>query len=175
MKTFPITDYNRFPENFYFHKVANEIIQIGNLKKTDQTILDFGCGNKIFSKKLPKKKILNYDINPDISEIDNFQNYKFEIIILNHVLMHMNKIQIEELFSNLKKINPKLIFLIGVGKQNFLSKIGKFILQRHDAHDMTSISYHDQLKIMCNNLQIKNKKNVFFLTDIFCCSFKVND
>ena len=102
MKSFPITDYNKFPENIYFHKIVNEIIKIGNLKKTKKTILDFGCGNKIFSQKLPYSKILNYDINPDFTEIQNYKTYNFDIIILNHVLMHMNENQINNCLIILK-------------------------------------------------------------------------
>ncbi len=171
MKSFPITDYNKFPENIYFHKIVNEIIKIGNLKKTKKTILDFGCGNKIFSKKLPHNKILNYDLHPDLTEIKNYKNYKFDIIIFNHVLMYMKKNQIEKLFLNLKKSNPKLLFLIGIGRQNFFSKLGKFILGQHKAHDKTYVSYSEQLNLIKKNLKIIDKKNVFYLTDIFYCSF----
>ena len=172
MKTFPITNYNQFPENFYFHNVVNKIIKIGNLKKTKKVILDFGCGNKIFTKKLPHNKILNYDINPNITEIKDYKNYKFDIIILNHVLMHMKKNKIKKIFSNLKKKNPKLLFLIGIGKQNLLSKIGKFVLSQHKAHDQTNISYNNQLDLINKDLRIISKSNVFLLTDIFYCSFK---
>tara|TARA_Y100000389_G_C17415066_1_gene493199 strand:- start:523 stop:1047 length:525 start_codon:yes stop_codon:yes gene_type:complete len=171
MKTFPITNYDQFPQNFYFHKIVNEIIKIGNLKKTKKTILDFGCGNKIFSQKLPNNKILNYDINPNITEIQDYKNYNFDIIILNHVLMHMNEKQISNLFYDLKNINSKILFLIGVGRQNFISKVGKFILRQHKAHDKTFISYNEQLNLIKNNLNVINKKNVFYLTDIFYCSF----
>tara|TARA_B100001057_G_scaffold500988_1_gene619497 strand:+ start:1575 stop:2099 length:525 start_codon:yes stop_codon:yes gene_type:complete len=171
MKSFPIIDYNKFPENIYFHKIVNEIIKIGNLKKTKKTILDFGCGNKIFSKKLPHNKILNYDLHPDLTEIKNYKNYKFDIIIFNHVLMYMKKNQIEKLFLNLKKSNPKLLFLIGIGRQNFFSKLGKFILGQHKAHDKTYVSYFDQLKLIKKNLEIIKKKNVLYLTDVFYCSF----
>ena len=171
MKSFPITDYNKFPENIYFNKIVNEIIKIGNLKKTKKTILDFGCGNKIFSQKLPYSKILNYDINPDVTEIKNYKTHNFDIIILNHVLMHMNENQINNLFYNLKKINSEMLFLIGMGRQNVFSKLGKFILGQHKAHDKTYISYLDQLNLIKKNLKIINKKNVFYLTDIFCCSF----
>ena len=171
MKSFPITDYNKFPENIYFHKIVNEIIKIGNLKKTKKTILDFGCGNKIFSQKLPYGKILNYDINPNVTEIKNYKTYKFDIIILNHVLMHMNENQINNLFNNLKNINSEMLFFIGMGRQNFFSKLGKFILGQHKAHDKTYISYFDQMKLIKKNLKIIKIKNIFYLTDIFYCSF----
>lgn len=171
MKSFPITDYNKFPENIYFNKIVNEIIKIGNLKKTNKTILDFGCGNKIFSQKLPYSKILNYDINPNVTEIQDYKNYNFDIIILNHVLMHMNKKQINNLFYDLKNINSKMLFLIGMGRQNIFSKVGKFILGQHKAHDKSFVSYFDQLNLIKKNLEIIKKKNVLYLTDVFYCSF----
>ena len=64
-----------------------------------------------------------------------------------------------------------MLLLIGMGRQNFFSKLGKFILGQHKAHDKTYISYLDQLNLIKKNLKIINKKNVFYLTDIFCCSF----
>tara|TARA_B100000575_G_C22851047_1_gene497983 strand:+ start:48 stop:308 length:261 start_codon:yes stop_codon:yes gene_type:complete len=83
----------------------------------------------------------------------------------------MNEDQINNLFYNLKNINSEMLFLIGMGRQNFFSKLGKFVLGQHKAHDKTYISYFDQLNLIKKNLKIINIKNVFFLTDIFYCSF----
>jgi predicted sulfurtransferase len=77
---YPVTEYNRFPVKYYFLTIAYEIIKIANLKKTRKVILDFGCGNKIFSKILIGKKILNYDINPYYSEIKNYKNKNIKTI-----------------------------------------------------------------------------------------------
>ena len=49
------------------------------------------------TSKLLNKKIINYDINPYLSEIDNIENVNFNIIIFNHVLMYMHKDRIAKI------------------------------------------------------------------------------
>jgi len=168
---FPVTKYTKFPEKYYFLSIVNNIIKIADLKNTNQTILDFGCGNKIFSKLLNNKKILNYDINPNLTEIYDFKEYKFDIVILNHVLMYMEPKQIEELFINFKKINPKLKLLIGLGKQNILSKILKTLSLTFNAHEKTKSSFDQQIHVFSKYLNIRNQKNIFFMTKILYAEF----
>ena len=168
---FPVTNYSNFPEKFYFLSIAKNIIKIGNLRKTKNKILDYGCGNKIFSKLLKNKKIINYDINPHFTEVKNFQRYNFDLVILNHVLMYMTPLQITNLFKIFKKKNPKCKFLIGIGKQNFFSKVLKIFALNFKAHNKTKCSYEDQIKIINKFMNIKNKKNIFFITDIFLTKF----
>ena len=67
LKNFPVTNYHQFPQKYYFLSIVNNIIKIANLTKTKKIILDYGCGNRIFSKILQNKKIINYDINPLLS------------------------------------------------------------------------------------------------------------
>ena len=64
-KIFPTTNYNIFPQRYYFLSAINNIIKIADLKNTNKTILDFGCGQKILSKILKNKKIINYDNKPE--------------------------------------------------------------------------------------------------------------
>ena len=52
---FLTTNYNTSFSKYYFLKVAKEIIKIGNLENQN-TILDYGCGEQIFSKLLTKPK-----------------------------------------------------------------------------------------------------------------------
>ena len=72
LKQFPTTDYTKFPQKYYFESIAKNIIKIGNLKNTNKVILDFGCGQKIFSKILKEKKIINYDIKPEYTECQTY-------------------------------------------------------------------------------------------------------
>jgi hypothetical protein len=53
---------------FYFEKIIDTIIEEGQLKKKNLKILDFGCGLKFLQKKL-NKKIYNYDVNPELSDL----------------------------------------------------------------------------------------------------------
>lgn len=168
---YPVTDYNKFPEKYYFLKIVENIIKIGNLDNTKDIILDYGCGNKIFSKMLKDKIILNYDIDPNLTEIKNFEKYSFDIVIMNHVLMYLSIDEIENLFEKIEKVNPKCKFIIGIGKQNLLSKIAKFLAFKPNAHKNTISSFVNQKSIIKKKLKINLKKNIFFLTEILFCEF----
>tara|TARA_B110000967_G_C18707434_1_gene470978 strand:- start:415 stop:750 length:336 start_codon:yes stop_codon:yes gene_type:complete len=90
---------------FYYLKIINKIINIGNLSNINGNILDFGCGEKQLQKTLGIK-IINYDINPDYSEINNYKKFNYEVIIINQVFMCMTKKEIYEFF-NIQKNKQK--------------------------------------------------------------------
>ncbi len=165
-----ITEYKGI-QNIYFRKILTEIIDLGNLDRETKKILDYGCGDKQLEKML-NKKIMNYDINPKLTEIKTIENIDFDIIIFNHVLMYMNKNNISELFDQIKIINPNCEFIIGIGKQNFLSKLAKNITLNFDAHKGTVSSYQDQIDVISEKMIIKEiRKNIFYMTDIFYLEF----
>ena len=97
-------DYYNGISGIYFKSIISNIIKIGNLDKTKKIILDFGCGSKILSKKLTGNKILNYDINSDFTEHDDYKKLYFDIVVFNHVLMYMEKREIISTFESIKKI-----------------------------------------------------------------------
>lgn len=158
-------------KKFYFDRVLKGIIIIGNLISSSKTILDFGCGEKRLEFLL-KRKIYNYDVNPDYSEIKNYLSINFDLIVINHVLMYFTKTEVEHFFKEILKKNPNCEFVIGIGKQNFLSKILKNLSFNFNAHEGTILNYSEQLDIINKNLNIIRKKNIFFITDLFYAKFK---
>jgi hypothetical protein len=166
------TKYKGF-KKFYFDKILKEIIKIGNLELTNFKILDYGCGEKRLEQNL-KKKILNYDINEKYTEISSFLDKNFDIMIINHVLMYMSIDEINKLFNEIYSVNSNCQFIIGIGKQNLFSKLAKNITLNFNAHSGTISSYNDQYKIIENKMKIiKDKRNIFFMTDIFLTQFKL--
>ena len=157
----------------YFDTIISNIIRIGNLE-TKNLILDYGCGEKRVQKKL-KKKILNYDINPNYTDYNKIDNLHFKIVILNQVLMYLPLEEIYKLFKKFYSINPKIEFIIGMGKQNLISKILAILSFNPNAHTGTKISYSDQKKFINENFDIiASKENIFFMADIFYVKFKKN-
>ena len=108
-------------EKIYYDALILNIIKIGDLKNKN-FILDYGCGEKRLQEKL-KKKILNYDKNSKYSDHKDINNLNYEIVILNQVLMYLTLEEIYKLFKKFYSINPKIEFIIGMGKQNLISKI----------------------------------------------------
>jgi len=170
MSKIKTTNYSGISK-FYFDKIILEIISLGKLNLPDKKILDFGCGEKRLEKML-NKKIYNYDINPIYNEVDQLSSVKFDIVVMNHVLMYLSKNQIEVLLSKFISINPNCEFLIGIGKQNFVSFLAKSITLNFKAHEGTISSYNEQLNAINNSMNIiKSKKNIFLMTDLFLCKF----
>ena len=171
-KIFPTTNYNIFPQRYYFLSAINNIIKIADLKNTNKTILDFGCGQKIFSKILKNKKIINYDIKPEYTECESYEDLHFDIVIFNHVLMYLPPHEIIELLDKIKKINPNCEIIAGLGKLNFISKIVMMMALHFRAHRNAFSTYKEQVNIFKNKTKlIKKKSNIFFMTDIYYLKF----
>ena len=88
--------------------------------------------------------------------------------------MYMSKDEINKLFNDIYSVNSNCQFIIGIGKQNLLSKFAKNISLNFNAHSGTISSYNDQYKIIENKMKIiKKRRNIFFMTDIFLTQFKL--
>jgi 2-polyprenyl-3-methyl-5-hydroxy-6-metoxy-1,4-benzoquinol methylase len=173
LKQFPTTDYTKFPQKYYFESIAKNIIKIGNLKNTNKVILDFGCGQKIFSKILKEKKIINYDIKPEYTECQTYEDYLFDIVIFNHVLMYFYPNQIKELLNKIKKMRPNCELVLSLGKQNIISKIAMYLTLNFNYHDDIRSTYKEQMKVFFDQtILLKKKKNIFFMTDVYYFKFK---
>ena len=169
---FPTTSYTDKLSKYYFLKVAKEIIEIANLENKE-TILDYGCGEKIFSKLLLKPKIFNYDIKPQVNEVSNIKDcYKSDVIIFNHVWMYIAQNDIIKILNDIKETNKNTKIILSLGKQNLISKILMILAGEPKAHENTISTYSEQLQILKNFCKIlKTKKNVYYMTDIYLAEF----
>ena len=168
-----IEGYYKGLSGIYFNRAIDTIIKIGNLKKTNKIILDFGCGLGVLKKKLKSKSnIVNYDKNTKFSEIKNWKNIKFEIFVSNQVFYQFSEKKLETIIKEIKKKNPKTLFIIGISKRSLLNKIGKFLLFKFTAHKNTILTYKKELFILTKYLKIIKKTNVLLLSDIYLMKFK---
>ena len=159
-------------QSFYFTSVISNVIKIGNLDNNNKIILDFGCGVKVLSKKLPQKKIINYDVNPNYTEHDDYKKLYFDIVVFNHVLMYMDKKEIISTFENIRKINNNCEFIIGIAKGGLINKLAAAACLNFEPHKGTLSTYNEQVEIIKNQTKILQvKKNIFFLTDIYYTRF----
>ena len=165
-----VTNYKGISK-IYFEKILFEIIELASLNNNKKIILDYGCGKKQLSKLL-NKKILNYDIDPRYNEIDNLEILNYDTVIFNHVLMYFNPDEIDKLFKKMYEKNRNCEFVIGVGRQNIVSKLAKVFTFNFKAHAGTLSTYKEQLEIIEKHMKIlKYKKNIFFMTDIYYTRF----
>lgn len=86
--------------------------------------------------------------------------------------MYLTCTDIEKLILKFKKINNRTKFIIGISKQNFLSKLLMFITNNFNAHHGTLSTYLQQKAIIQKYFKIINQFNIYGLTTVFFLEFK---
>ncbi len=170
-----VTQYDGF-KGIYFNKLLRTIIKIGNLKKNNLKILDFGCGvgqlKKIITKNNSKTKVINYDIVEKFSDVKNWQSEDFDIVVANQVFHAFTKEQLLSLILEFKKKNHKLEFVVGMSKQSLFNTIGKYLFMQKNSHKYTILKPKDEIDTLCKNLSIIDHKSLWYLADVYRMKFK---
>jgi DNA-binding NtrC family response regulator len=170
MKKIDITTPYKGLSKFYFEKIIDTIIIDGNLSKKNLNILDYGCGLKFLEKRL-NKKIFNYDIDKNLTEIFKWNTRAYDIVVLNHVIMYMSENEFFNLLKKIKNKNNKCKIIIGLGRESVLNKFLAYSMLRFDHLKNTKMNYKKQIKLIFKNLNIIQKKRIYFLTEIYFCKF----
>jgi SAM-dependent methyltransferase len=169
-----VTEY-KFPQKIYFNAILKKIAKIITTNRKNAIVLDYGCGSgqlKKFVKEIDSSiNVIGYDIDSNISEIENPFSRPYDIYVFNHVLMYINKKEILVLIKKIKSLNKKALIIIGSGKQNYLSKFGSIMLNKN-AHDKTISSLESQIKIIETQVNIISRENIYLMTEIVSCKLK---
>lgn len=172
---FNTTSYSGI-SGIYFNHLLKEIVKIGNFKGKNSRILDFGCGEGIFKKLLkrvnPDLKVINYDVKKEYSDIDNWQEESFDVVVANEVLYYLNSAELEKLLLEFKKKNPNLEIIVGTSKQSWLNTLGQILLFQINSHKNTILKPKEELNILTKHLNIIDHKSVWFLADVYRLNFK---
>lgn len=162
----------------YFRKLLKTIIDIGEFNQNKKlTVLDFGAGKgelkKLIKKECPSIKVINYDIKKEFSEIEDWKNVKFDIIVCNEVFYTFEEEDLFKLMKDLKKHNQNLEMIVGISRASYLNKIGIIILNYHtNPFKHLNIIPKRELEILSNYFDIIAHKSVFCLADIYRLKFK---
>ena len=177
-------DYNKFIKiifDFMYSAKAKYLNEFS--KKTDKKVLEIGCGNgllleklqllgwnvfgterKATVKKLNKKNIKIF--NKDISE---FQNYEFDMIVLNNSFEHMlDMLSLEKKFSEKLKSGGVLVISVPV-TSSIQYKFGKSSWFHLDVPRHLQIFEEDYFNKYLNafGLKLKIVKPIGFFWEFF--------
>jgi len=161
----------------YFNRLLDTLIDVGDLDRADVKILDFGAGYGFLKKRLSYAncKITNYDIEKDLTEIDDWRHCDFDVMVANQVFYLFEADQLRGLLRELKEIKPDVELVVGISRQSILNNIGKVLLGKKEAHSGTRISPEVELKILRSELEIMSKKSVLQLSDVYRLRFKTDN
>lgn len=155
-------DYYQGAGGFYFRRILQTIINFGDLENEPGIILDFGCGLSHLKKTLKRNNVIGYDVEPDLSEIDDYKNLKPNKIILSGVLEHLHSERIETLLQEFQVMNPSVSLLIYLPTENFVSKIAMRLAGMPNAHDDHVTKYRAVNKILDKHFKLSKRKYILF-------------
>jgi 2-polyprenyl-3-methyl-5-hydroxy-6-metoxy-1,4-benzoquinol methylase len=152
--------------NFNYFVVSN-IVNFKNKK-----VLDFGGGLGFLKKKLLKKgaRVKIYDIVKELTEIKNYNKFKFDIVIFCHVLMYIRKKDIKKIFRYLLKFK-KIIIIACFSNQTIINKIFAFMLGHFNPHKNTNTCPKKEEELLKKFFYIDKSLN-FFLFKVLVAKVK---
>lgn len=157
---------------YYFRHLLEQIAKVGNLDRSGITVLDFGCGQGQLKCLLGSDKVIGYDIVPELTDVKDWRDVKFDVLVANEVFYSFSENALEHLLRELKKKNPTLELVIGISKQSVLNNIGKYLLGRPDAHSATKIGPKKERDILERHCRVVRRKNVMNLADVYALVFR---
>ena len=163
-------DYYKGLAGIYFHRMQNKIIELGDLRN-GKKILDYGCYTGELKKKLGNS-VINYDINPKLSEVDDWKSQDFDVVVSNQVFVYLTEDQLIEFTSELKKKNKNAALIVGLPRMNLLSKVGKILSGNSEAHDGIMLHPEKVMEILNQEMSIISHISVFQMCDIYLMKFK---
>jgi len=164
-------DYYKGLSGIYFFKILRTIIKMGNLRDRNVKILDFGCGVGHLKKLLPGK-VINYDVNPELTEIEDWKKADFDAVVANQVLIYLSKDELMSLLEELYKHNPKIEMYVGISTQGIINKILRIFANQGDSYADCKLSPKDEISILKQKMDVIKKRTVFFMTEVYSLRFK---
>lgn len=168
------TSYKGFLKKYYFEGLIKSIIKLGELENDSKIVLDFGCGIGRLKYLLKNKNpnVINYDLVRELSEVKNWNEKNFDILVANEVFYTFDKTSLENLLLELKSFNKELTLIVGISKQNIFNKLGALLMNESKSHYGTKLKPIEEINVLKKYTDVILKKNYLFLVDIYLLRFK---
>lgn len=156
--------------NFYFSFIYLIISNMCDYK--NKKVLDFGGGLGFLKDILIKKgaKVKIYDKVKELSEMNDYKKYKFDIVIFCQVLMYIKKKDAKKIFSYFSKLKNFTIISC-FSTQTLISKIIAHLLNHKDPHADTVLSPPEEEKLIKLYFEVQKSLN-FYLFKVILAKTK---
>lgn len=165
-------DYYQGISKFYFDRVLDKIIRLGNLKSEKGLILDFGCGFQHLKKKLKGKSVVGYDIIPELSDVKNYKNLRPSVIVCNAVFEHMDEEELRKTLNNFKNMNNNAKLVVALPTENIVSRIGMILTGYTWAHSDHKLKLRGINYILAEYCKRVKKEKVLTMNEVSLWVFK---
>ena len=166
-----VTTYGSI-SGIYFRKILSTIVYVGDLERPGLRVLDFGCGHGVLKASNPHIDITGFDIVSALSEVDDWKQVPFDLVVSNEVFYSFSKQQLEQLLDEFKAYNNDMELVVGISRQSSINKLGAILLGHVDAHGATKLSPREEKKVLLRHLNIVDRKTVWGLADVYRLKFK---
>lgn len=151
--------------SFLARKYFDSILELNKkFIKPEQTVLDFGCGQKRIKKILPENNYTGYDIDPLLSDLKEYPSNSYDVVISNHCLEHMSMNQLDEFIHYIETYPPKKL-IISLPLENKLSQLLGFI---QGVYYNNQIEHQLSYKVVLNRLKqrfsLEEIHTIWFMT-----------
>jgi len=154
-------DYYQGFSGVYFRKILETIIGFGNLQSEEGLILDYGCGVGHLKGILNKDNVVGYDVDKELTDIDDFHNLKPKKIVLSGVLEHIHLEKQEKLLKEFLRMNSSVELLVYLPTENWFSKIAMHLAREPHAHDDHVARYKEINVLLDKYFKLKKRKYIF--------------
>jgi 2-polyprenyl-3-methyl-5-hydroxy-6-metoxy-1,4-benzoquinol methylase len=114
--------------------------------KSEETVLDFGCGGKNLKKFLPDDiTYIGFDIDSKKTDMKDYQTTKPDVVFSLHCLEHLNEKELEQFIVFCKKKKVREI-IIGLPFDHFFVKLFQFFNKKYFQTEIEHIQ--DYKKVM---------------------------
>ena len=160
----------------YFQKLLYSAINIGKLDRNHLRILDYGAGYGLLKNIMHKINktvtVINFDIEPDLSDIEDWRSENFSVVVANQVFYAIDIKDLEKLLIEFKSHNANMELIVGISRQSLFNNIGKIIFGQPDAHKYTKTPPKEELATLLKYMDIREYETIWYLSDVYRLSFK---
>jgi len=164
-------DYYAGIKGVYFYRILHTIIRLSSLDRRQVKVLDFGCGTGRLSQLLPGK-VTGYDILPTLSEISDWRQAKFDVVVANEVFYLFSASELSSLLGELRAVNSNAELLVGISREGSLNRLLALLAGEPDAHADSKLKPNEQFELLSAHAAVVDSACVFGLCDVYLMRFR---
>ncbi|MDD5148589.1 MAG: hypothetical protein PHH08_03955 [Candidatus ainarchaeum sp.] len=146
---------------YYFYGSLKESAKLAQVKP-GETVLDFGCNNKMLKKYLPECNYIGYDIDPKYSDVKDYTTVRPDTVFSVSVFEYLTEEELDSVAGDFIKMGAKQL-ITGQPTVNTIGKILSFLSGTYYKNKKEFRQYYRQThEILGRHFDLAEETNFFF-------------